>query len=52
MRCGSYARACEGPSTSSRKDEATIMAMSRKKKMFLFAPFALLAFVLFIALGG
>ena len=28
------------------------MAMSRKKKMFLFAPFALLAFVLFIALGG
>ncbi len=28
------------------------MAMSRRKKMLLFAPFALVAFVLFIALGG
>lgn len=28
------------------------MAMSRRQKMFLFAPFALVAFVLFIALGG
>lgn len=28
------------------------MAMSRRKKMLLFAPFAVTAFVLFIALGG
>src|SRR5262245_16815530 len=52
MPYGTCARGSRGSTTSSRKDEATIMAMSRKKKLLLFAPFAIVGLVLFIALGG